>query len=61
MVAVSKISNNGTIVSGFKALAVDGNAQTVVYSLLDNASGRFAIDSSSGLIMMRLLVQQLLF
>ncbi len=47
---VSENSANGTIVSEFRAIAVDGNGQAVAYSLLNNDNGRFSIDSSSGLL-----------
>ncbi|MFN7715339.1 MAG: ELWxxDGT repeat protein, partial [Pseudanabaenaceae cyanobacterium] len=40
-------SVSGTVV-GVTALAVDGNSETVTYSLTDNAGGRFAIGASTG-------------
>jgi trimeric autotransporter adhesin len=47
---VNENSANGTVVGGITALAIDGNAEAVTYSLTDNASGRFAINSATGAI-----------
>ncbi len=44
----SNAANGSTV--GITALAADGNAQTVAYSLTDNASGRFAIDTVTGIV-----------
>jgi Ca2+-binding RTX toxin-like protein len=46
---VAENSVNGSIV-GITALAVDGDSQTVTYSLVNDAGGRFKIDSSSGVV-----------
>jgi Ca2+-binding RTX toxin-like protein len=46
---VNNNAANGSTV-GITALAVDGNAQTVAYSLTDNAGGRFAIDAVTGIV-----------
>jgi Ca2+-binding RTX toxin-like protein len=47
--AVAENSANGSLV-GITALAVDGDSQTVTYSLVNDAGGRFQIDSSSGVV-----------
>jgi Ca2+-binding RTX toxin-like protein len=44
----SNAANVSTV--GITALAVDGNAQAVTYSLTDNAGGRFAIDAGTGIV-----------
>jgi serralysin len=46
---VNNNAANGSTV-GITALAVDGNAQAVTYSLTDNAGGRFAIDAVTGIV-----------
>jgi Ca2+-binding RTX toxin-like protein len=47
--AVAENSANDSLV-GITALAVDGDSQTVTYSLVNDAGGRFKIDSSSGIV-----------
>jgi Ca2+-binding RTX toxin-like protein len=47
--AVNEGVANGTVV-GVTALALDGSAQAVAYSLVDNAGGRFGINASSGVV-----------
>jgi Ca2+-binding RTX toxin-like protein len=46
---VLKNSANGTVV-GLTAAAIDGDLQTVTYSLTNNAGGRFAIDATTGVV-----------
>ncbi len=46
---VDSNATNGSTV-GITALATDGNAQAVTYSLTDNAGGRFAIDAATGIV-----------
>jgi len=46
---VNESASNGTAV-GITALATDADGDTITYSLTDDASGRFAIDSSTGVV-----------
>jgi hypothetical protein len=45
---VAEGAANGTVVAGLAIASTDINGGTVVYSLTDNAGGRFAIDSATG-------------
>jgi Ca2+-binding RTX toxin-like protein len=48
---VAEGAANGTVVAGLALAAVDPDAgQTLTYSLLDNAGGRFAINAATGVV-----------
>ncbi|MGH6734564.1 MAG: DUF4347 domain-containing protein [Methyloceanibacter sp.] len=47
--SVKEGAATGTL-AGFTALAIDGSGETVTYSLVNNAGGRFQIDSTTGVV-----------
>lgn len=48
---VAEGAANGTVIGGLSPVAIDPDAgQTLIWSLLDNADGRFAIDAATGVV-----------
>ncbi|MGR4862640.1 beta strand repeat-containing protein [Caulobacter sp. LARHSG274] len=47
---ISEGATNGAVVAGLSISAADVNGGPLVYSLLDNAGGRFAINASTGVV-----------